>query len=235
MLDVRDIHTYYGDSYVLHGVSLTVPDDQLVALMGRNGVGKTTLVRSIMGLTKPRSGSAVTGGVDLTTLPTHRIARLGVGLVPQGRQIFGSVTVGEHLEKLIESPLDQGPWTKERILDVFPRLGDRWHQRAGTLSGGEQSMLAIARALRLQPTCLLMDEPMEGLSPAFVDIVCDVIKRLRDAGGISILLVVPELDVALDLADGICVLSTGEVVFRGTPDELRQRPDVQARYIGIEQ
>lgn len=235
MLVVDDVHTYYGESYVLHGVSLTVPDDSLVALMGRNGVGKTTLVRSVMGLTPPRSGAVTLDGEALNGRAAHRIARLGVGLVPQGRRIFGSVTVAEHLEKVVRPNGGDGTWTTERLLEVFPPLGDRWNEKARHLSGGEQSMLAIARALRLEPTCLLMDEPMEGLSPVYVDIVIEVVRRLRDAGGISILLVVPELEVALDLADSVSVMSTGEVVFDGTPDELRERTDVQARYIGIEQ
>ena len=235
MLTVGDIHTYYGESYVLHGVSLTVPDDGLVALMGRNGVGKTTLVRSVMGLTPPRRGSVELDGQELAGRAPHKIARLGVGLVPQGRRIFGSVTVAEHLEKVVRPPGREQTWTIERVLDVFPRLGERWDEKARHLSGGEQSMLAIARALRLEPTCLLMDEPMEGLSPVYVEIVVDVVRRLRDAGGISILLVVPELEIALDLADSICVMGTGAVVFSGTPDELRERTDIQARYIGIEQ
>lgn len=236
MLDVTDLHTYYGQSYVLHGVSLTIPDDSLAVVMGRNGVGKTTLVRSICGLTPPRRGTVVLDGVELQSMPPHRAARRGLATVPQGRHIFPSVTVGEHLAKVIpERSADDGLWSTERIFEVFPKLRERWHQRAGTLSGGEQSMLAIARALRLQPSCLLMDEPMEGLSPAFVDVVCDVVQRLRETGGMSILLVVPELDIALDLADEIYVLSTGAVVFRGTPDDLRARPDVQSRYIGIEE
>jgi branched-chain amino acid transport system ATP-binding protein len=235
MLAIKDVHTYYDASYVLHGVSLEVPDDKLVALMGRNGVGKTTLVRSIMGLTKPRSGSVTADGQELTGLDSHRIARLGVGLVPQGRRIFGSLTVMEHLEKVTRAQGRAESWTVDRVFEVFPRLAERRHAKARNLSGGEQSMLAIGRALRLQPGCLLMDEPMEGLSPLYVGFVIDIVRRLRDAGGISILLVVPELEIALDLADDICVLSTGQVVFQGSPDELRKRTDIQARYIGIEQ
>jgi branched-chain amino acid transport system ATP-binding protein len=235
VLAVEDVHTYYGESYVLHGVSLTVPDDGVVALMGRNGVGKTTLVRSVMGLTPPRSGTVALDGEAIQGRAPHRIARLGVGLVPQGRRVFGSVTVAEHLEKVVRANGREEKWSIERVLDVFPRLGERWNEKARHLSGGEQSMLAIARALRLEPSCLLMDEPMEGLSPVNVDVVIDVVRRLRDAGGISILLVVPELAIALDLADEICVMSTGEVVFSGSADELRERTDIQARYIGIEQ
>jgi branched-chain amino acid transport system ATP-binding protein len=236
MLSVEDIHTYYGESYVLHGVSLEVPDNQLVALMGRNGVGKTTTVRSIMGLTPPRRGSIKLMDEELAGLQPHQIARKGIGLVPQGRRIFGSVTVGEHLEKVVARVQGrEETWTIDRILEIFPRLGERWNEKAKNLSGGEQSMLAIARALRLEPSLLVMDEPMEGLSPVYVEIVIDVIRKLRDAGGVSILLVVPELEIALDLADSICVMGTGSVVFKGTPDELRERTDIQARYIGIEQ
>lgn len=236
MLEAHELHTYYGQSYVLQGVSVTIPDDRLAVVMGRNGVGKTTLVRSICGVTPPKSGRVVLDGVELQSMRPHRAARRGLATVPQGRHIFPTVTVGEHLTKVIpKRSRGEERWTTERIFEVFPKLRERWNQRAGTLSGGEQSMLAMARALRLQPSCLLMDEPMEGLSPAFVDVVCEVIQRLREDGGMSMLLVVPELDIALDLADEIYVLSTGSVVFRGTPDELRANPEVQSRYIGIEE
>jgi branched-chain amino acid transport system ATP-binding protein len=231
VLAVDDIHTYYGESYVLHGVSLEVPVGRLVALMGRNGVGKTTLVRSITGLTPPQRGSIAFDGADLTKLRPHEIARRGIGLVPQGRRVFGSLSVQEHLEKVGYSRT--GAWSVERVLDVFPRLHERWREKASHLSGGEQSMLAIARALRLETRCLLMDEPMEGLSPVYVQTVVEVIEQLRAQGDLSILLVVPELAVALRLADHVCVMSTGQIVFQGTPAELESRKDVQARYIGI--
>jgi branched-chain amino acid transport system ATP-binding protein len=233
MLHLDDIHTYYGDSYVLHGVSLELPDGQLTALMGRNGVGKSTLIRSVMGLTPPRRGSVKFGDAELTKLRSHAIARQGIGLVPQGRRVFGSLTVAEHLEKIGRRRNGEETWTVDRVLDIFPRLRERWDERAKNLSGGEQSMLAIGRALRLEPKCLLMDEPMEGLSPVYVQTVIEVIRRLREESGLSILLVVPELAIALDLADHVCVMSTGQIVFEGSPDELRARPDVQSRYIGI--
>jgi branched-chain amino acid transport system ATP-binding protein len=233
MLAVEDVHTYYGQSYVLHGVSLEVPIGELTALMGRNGVGKTTLCRSVMGLSPPRRGKVRFDGVDLTGRAPHQIAHEGIALVPQGRRVFASVTVGEHLEKVGRPRRGDQRWPIDRIVEVFPRLRERWNQRAGHLSGGEQSMLAIARALRLEPRCLLMDEPMEGLSPAFVQTVIEVIRGLKSEGDLSILLVVPEVAVALDLADRVCIMDTGNVVFSGLPAELRERHDIQARYIGV--
>lgn len=233
MLVLEDVHTYYGQSYVLHGVSLQVPVGGLTALMGRNGVGKTTLCRSVMGMSPPRRGRVSFDGVELTGKPSHLIAREGVAIVPQGRRVFPTLTVGEHLEKVGRPRLRNSRWPVERVVEIFPRLGERWSQRAGHLSGGEQSMLAIARALRLEPRCLLLDEPMEGLSPVFVQIVVDVIRELRREGDLSILLVIPELAIALDLADHVCVMGTGQIAFSGRPDELKADKDVQARYIGV--
>jgi branched-chain amino acid transport system ATP-binding protein len=231
-LSVRDVHTYYGDSHVLHGVTLTAEVGRLTALMGRNGAGKTTLLGSISGLTPPRNGEIRFEGNDLTGLKPYQIARLGVSLVPQGRRVFGSLSVREHLD--IVNPSGRAvTWTAERVLDVFPQLKTRWNQRASHLSGGEQSMLAIARALRLQPTCLLMDEPMEGLSPVYVQIVANVIQALRNEAERAILLVIPELALAVQLADRICIMSTGSIVFDGTPRELEESPDTQARYLGV--
>jgi branched-chain amino acid transport system ATP-binding protein len=232
VLSVREIHTYYGDSYVIQGVSLDVARGRVAVLMGRNGAGKTTTIRSIVGLTPPRRGSIVFNGEDITRLPTHEIAKRGIGLVPQGRRVFGSLTVHEHLD-IAASRRRQERWTLARIFEIFPRLGERLSQRAVHLSGGEQSMLAIARALRTEPECLLMDEPTEGLAPFFVDIVIDVVQRLRQAAELGILIVVHELPIALAIADHVYVMSKGRVVFDGPPQQLEQRPDVQERYIGI--
>jgi branched-chain amino acid transport system ATP-binding protein len=232
MLTVSDIHTYYGDSYVIQGVSLRVLRGQITVLMGRNGAGKTTVIRSIAGLTPPRRGSILFGGEELTRLPAHEIARRGIGLVPQGRRIFASLSVGEHLA-VAASRRREATWTTERIFTIFPRLKERVHQRAAHLSGGEQSMLAIARALRTEPACLLMDEPTEGLAPLFIDIVLDVIRDLRAAGELGILIVVQELPIALAIADYICVLDKGSIVFDGSPQELTENPEIQARYIGV--
>jgi branched-chain amino acid transport system ATP-binding protein len=232
MLRVSDIHTYYGDSYVVQGVSLNVVRGGITVLMGRNGAGKTTVIRSIAGLTPPRRGSILLGGEELTRLPAHQIARRGIGLVPQGRRIFASLSVGEHLA-VAASRRREANWTVERIFTIFPRLKERVDQRAAHLSGGEQSMLAIARALRTEPECLLMDEPTEGLAPLFIDIVLDVIRDLRSAGELGILIVVQELPIALAIGDHICVLDKGSIVFDGSPQELTRRPDIQARHIGV--
>jgi branched-chain amino acid transport system ATP-binding protein len=232
MLRVSDIHTYYGDSYVVQGVSFNVVRGGITVLMGRNGAGKTTVVRSIAGLTPPRRGSILLGCEELTRLPAHEIARRGIGLVPQGRRIFASLSVGEHLA-VATSRRRESTWTVERIFAIFPRLKERIDQRAAHLSGGEQSMLAIARALRTEPECLLMDEPTEGLAPLFIDIMLDVIRDLRSAAELGILIVVQELPIALAIADHICVLDKGSIVFDGSPQELTGRPDIQARYIGV--
>lgn len=232
MLSVADIHTYYGDSYVIQGVSLEVELGQIAVLMGRNGVGKTTTIRSIVGLTPPRRGTVTFNGKDLTRMPTHKIAREGIGLVPQGRRVFPSLSVREHLVAAANRKRRE-TWPLERIFDIFPRLEERQTQRAVHLSGGEQSMLAIARALRTEPACLLMDEPTEGLAPVFVDIVLNVVQELRATGDLGILIVVHELPIALAIADHIYVMGKGKMVFDGPAAELERRRDIQERYIGV--
>jgi branched-chain amino acid transport system ATP-binding protein len=232
MLSVREIHTYYGESYILQGVSLDVAPGRIAVLMGRNGAGKTTTIRSIAGLTPPRRGSVEFNQEELTRLPAHEIARRGIALVPQGRRVFGSLTVAEHLSVAANSRRP-ATWTPERIFEIFPRLRERLNQRAVHLSGGEQSMLAIARALRTEPDCLLMDEPTEGLAPLFVGIVLEVVQSLRREGGLGILIVVHELPTALAIADHLYVMAKGRMVFDGSPRELEQRRDIQERYIGV--
>ena len=179
MLEVRDIHTYYGDSYILQGVSLRVEQGQVVVLLGRNGAGKTTLFRSIMGLTPPRRGQVLLRGRDITGWPPHRVVGLGIGLVPQGRRIFGSLTVRENLDVAERSGNGQAGWTTARIMDWFPRLKERARQGGTKLSGGEQQMLACGRALVANPTLLLMDEPTEGLAPVLVETLIEVLAKLR--------------------------------------------------------
>lgn len=232
MLSVHEIHTYYGESYIIQGVSLDVVPGQIAVLMGRNGAGKTTTIRSIVGLTPPRRGRVTFNGEELTGLPAHEIALRGIGLVPQGRRVFGSLTVGEHLA-VAANRRGKGAWTLGRVFETFPPLRERVNQRAVHLSGGEQSMLAIARALRTEPACLLMDEPTEGLAPLFVDIVLEVVQNLRRADGLGILIVVHELPIALAIADHVYVMAKGRVVFDGPPRELEQRHDIQERYIGV--
>jgi branched-chain amino acid transport system ATP-binding protein len=238
LLAIDDVHTYYGDSYVLQGVTLAVPAGRIVALLGRNGMGKTTLIRSIAGLTPPRRGSIAYRGRTISGLPPYAIARLGVTLVPQGRRTFPSLSVRENL-LLPTSRLARGwrrgngaRWTLEAILDEFPRLRERAHQLARHLSGGEQQMLAIGRALITNPDLILMDEPSEGLAPLIVAQIGDIMRRLRDHGH-AILLVEQNLSLALAVADEVHVLSAGRTVYRGTAGELAGDHEVLTRHLGI--
>jgi branched-chain amino acid transport system ATP-binding protein len=233
MLDVRDVHTYYGDSYVLQGVSLSVPRGRVVGILGRNGMGKTTLIRTIVGFTPPRRGSVVFKDRDITGWPSNRSVALGLGLVPQGRRVFPSLTVRENLD-VAQARNGQGgdAWSVERVMDLFPRLRERAGNRAGKLSGGEQQMLAIARALMTNPELLLMDEPTEGLAPLLVREVGRVIERLK-ASGLSILLVEQNLAMAIRLADDVHVLSRGRIVHSGPAQALWANEEVKARYLGV--
>jgi branched-chain amino acid transport system ATP-binding protein len=230
MLDLHDIHTYYGDSYVLQGVSLHVGQRQVVGLLGRNGMGKTTLIRSIIGFTPPRQGQVRFKGQDITAWPSYRTVRLGMGLVPQGRRVFPSLTVLENL--LVATQDSTRAWTVERVLALFPRLQERIASRAGTLSGGEQQMLAIGRALMTNPDLLLMDEPTEGLAPLLVREVQRAIADLK-AQGLSILLVEQHVSLALQVADYVHVLSRGRIVHSSAPEALWHNQEVKARYLGM--
>jgi len=234
MLTVEDIHTYYGDSYVLQGVSLEVRPRTAVALLGRNGMGKTTLIRSIIGFARPRQGRVLFDGQEITRLAIHQIARLGIGLVPQGRRIFPSLTVLEHLSVAARPDGAAGDqaWTPDRVFGLYPRLRERHAHRGSMLSGGEQQMLAIARALTTNPRLLLMDEPSEGLAPLLVRELRGSIGRLKEAG-LSILLVEQNLPMALAIADEVYVLSKGRVVYRGTPAALSADAAVKHRYLGV--
>jgi branched-chain amino acid transport system ATP-binding protein len=230
LLEVRDIHTYYGDSYVLQGVSLRVEPSQVVGILGRNGMGKTTLIRSIIGFTPPRLGQVFFKGRDITGWPSYRAVALGMGLVPQGRRVFPSLTVTENLA--VAARGNGGPWTVERAMEVFPRLRERAESRAGTLSGGEQQMLAIARALMSNPELLLMDEPTEGLAPLLVREVGRVIADLK-ARGLSILLVEQNIPLALKVTDEVHVLSRGRIVHSCPPHALWGNEEIKARYLGL--
>ncbi len=231
MLEVRGVETYYGSSYILQGVSLEVPDRALVALLGRNGVGKTTLVRSIMALTPAASGSILLDGIDITARPTNVITRMGVGLVPQGRMIFPTLTVEENLA-IGARTAAKGGWTLDRVYTLFPNLAARRRNRGNQLSGGEQQMLAIGRALMTNPKLLLMDEPSEGLAPILVRQVAETIRQLRTEG-ISILLVEQNLRLALEFADKIYIMTKGRVVYEGLPDELARNEQAKELYLGI--
>ena len=230
VLEVRDVHTYYGESHVLHGVSLTVAPGQVVTILGRNGMGKTTLIRSVIGFTPARRGSIHFKGRDVTHWPSFRMVALGMGLVPQGRRVFPSLSVRENLE--VAARGNGGGWTLERVYGLFPRLKERAVNRANKLSGGEQQMLAIGRALMSNPELLLLDEPTEGLAPLLVREVGATIARLKGEG-LSILLVEQNLPMALSVADHVHVLSRGQIVHSSTPAELAQNHDVQSRYLGV--
>ncbi len=215
-LEVEDLHTYYGKSHILHGVALHVRDGQIAALLGRNGAGKTTTLRSVLGLTPARSGSIRILGQTCTDWAPYRIAALGVGLVPEGRRVFANLSVEENLKVPLQRP---GAWNLQRIYELFPRLEERRQHRGRQLSGGEQQMLAIGRALLINPRLLLLDEPSQGLAPRIVQEVLQVIVRLRDEG-MSILLVEQNVRAAVQIADTAFVLDDGRRVFQGPASEL---------------
>jgi branched-chain amino acid transport system ATP-binding protein len=231
MLEVQDIHTNYGESYILQGLSLRLGQGQVVAVLGRNGVGKTTLIRSIIGFTPPRRGRILLRGEDITHLAPHEIARRGVGLVPQGRRIFASLGVGEHLE-IGQRAGNGAGWSFDRVLELFPRLRERLRNRGNKLSGGEQQMLACGRALVGNPDILLMDEPSEGLAPLLVRELGRILGRLK-TGGASILIVEQNLAFALRVADHVYLMSKGKIVHESRPDELLRNQEVKARYLGV--
>jgi branched-chain amino acid transport system ATP-binding protein len=229
VLDVADVHTYYGDSHVLHGVSLSVADGEVLTILGRNGMGKTTLIRSIIGFTPPRAGTVRLKGEDVAGFPPYRLVERGVALVPQGRRVFPSLSVRENLDVARRG---NGRWSIERVYALFPRLRERAGNRANKLSGGEQQMLAIARALMSNPELLLMDEPTEGLAPLLVREVGRVIGELKREG-LSILLVEQNLPLALGVADRVHILSRGQIVYTGAPAALAADDDVKSRYLGV--
>jgi branched-chain amino acid transport system ATP-binding protein len=229
MLAVAEVHTYYGGSHVLHGVSLQVQPGEVVAILGRNGMGKTTLIRSVIGFTPPRRGRVRFRGDDVTGWAPFRRVERGMALVPQGRRVFGSLSVRENLDV---ARAGAGRWDRDGVYALFPRLRERAPNRASKLSGGEQQMLAIGRALMSNPALLLMDEPTEGLAPLLVREVGRVIAELKRAG-LSILLVEQNLPMAAAVADHVHVLNRGEIVYSGRPAELLANDDVKSRYLGV--
>jgi branched-chain amino acid transport system ATP-binding protein len=234
MLDVDSVHTYYGDSHVLHGVSARVGAGEAVAILGRNGVGKTTLIRTIVGFEHPRAGAIRFEGRPIERLRPYRIARLGIGLVPQGRRIFAPLSVTENLvfgERRRDDRAGRA-WTRDRVYELFPRLRERALQSGGTLSGGEQEMLAIGRALLTNPRLLLLDEPSEGLAPIVVREIGRLLGRLKSEG-LSILLVEQNVRLALRVADRVYVMNKGQIVYHGSPRELEADEDVKRRYLGV--
>jgi branched-chain amino acid transport system ATP-binding protein len=232
MLELIDIHTYYGESYVLRGVSLQISEGSVVALLGRNGMGKTTAIRSIIGFTPPRRGQIVFQGKEIKDLSPDKIAKLGIGLVPQGRYIFPSLSVKENLTMSARGAGKTDSWSLDKVYALFPILKERASSRGTLLSGGEQQMLAIGRALMTNPQLILMDEPSEGLAPLIVKEVGKIISQLKQKG-FSILLVEQNLPMALKVADDLYILSNGEVVYESTPEQLRSNDEIKAKYIGV--
>lgn len=226
LLDVSKIGASYGASQALFGVDLAVAEGEAVALMGRNGMGKTTTIRAICNLNPPRSGSVRLAGIDLKGKPSHRVAKLGIGLVPEGRRCFPNLTVHENLIAAARP----GPWTLARVNELFPRLAERHAQMARSLSGGEQQMLAIGRALMTNPRLLILDEATEGLAPVIRQDIWTAIRKLK-AEGLSILVVDKTLSELLPVADRCVILENGRSTWHGTPAELTA--DVQDRYLGV--
>jgi len=232
VLSVTDVHTYYGDSHVLQGVTMRVDRGTVAAVLGRNGVGKTTLCRSIVGFTPARSGRIVFNDVETTRLPPHRISALRIGLVPQGRRIFSSLTVDENLAIAARPPAAGNSWNLDKAFAVFPRLGERRKNRGNQLSGGEQQMLAVARALVANPLLLVMDEPTEGLSPQMVAEVAGLIRRLKSEGT-AVLLAEQNAAFAVTVADVVHVMSKGTIVHSSDPAALWANEEMKAQYLGV--
>ena len=228
VLRAQDLHTFYGKSHILHGVSLEVNEGEIVAVLGRNGAGKTTTVRSLVGLTPPRQGNIEIFGKNTTRWPAHRIAGLGVGYVPEGRKIFGPLTVLENLKVPQARP---GPWDLERIWKLFPRLAERKSQLGRQLSGGEQEMLSIARPLLLNPRIMLLDEPSQGLAPLIVREVMKVVQRMREEG-LSVLLIEQNAPLCLSIADRAYILDDGKVVYTGKAADLAKDTELVNKLAG---
>ena len=232
-LKVSNINTYYGDSHVLHDVTFALEEGRVLALLGRNGAGKTTCISSIIGFLPVRRGRIELFGTEISGLPPESVSQLGIGLVPQGRRIFASLSVRENLiiARQREKSTDT-PWTLKRIFELFPALGERQRQVAGSLSGGEQQMLAIARALVSNPRVLLLDEPSEGLAPLIVAEVGRTIRKLKDWGQ-SIVLVEQNSNLALDVSDHVVILNIGRCVFDGSVEDVRNNPNMIIQHLGV--
>jgi branched-chain amino acid transport system ATP-binding protein len=231
MLQVENIDVFYGNVQVLRGVSLDLKAGEVLCLLGRNGAGKTTILKSVMGLLTPRAGRIVLDGVDLTALPPHEVPKQGIGYVPQGRRLFSELTVEENLQVGLLTR-KRGADTRAHVLDLFPILRERLDQRAGTLSGGEQQMLATARALCLEPKVLLLDEPTEGLMPIMIAKILEIVARLREMG-VATILVEQRVESALHVADRIAFIENGRSAEVMSPDQLRADPSLLHHYVGV--
>jgi len=233
LLTLSDIHTYYGNRHVLVGVSLEIKAGSVVALLGRNGMGKTTTIRTIIGFTPPATGSIIYNGKNIAGSPPEKIAQLGIGLVPQGRMIFPSLSVVENLTIAARSASTSNAWTLDKIYKQFPLLKNRAKYKSSLLSGGEQQMLAIARALMTNPKLILMDEPSEGLAPIVVEEIEKIIHQLKQSN-YSILLVEQNISLALDLADYVYILNNGSIAYESVPEVFRENDEIMNKYLGVE-
>jgi len=237
VLLVEELHAHYGKSHILHGVSLQIGAGEIVCLLGRNGVGKSTTLKSIMGLVRPSRGRVLFKGSSIQDLPPYRVARLGLGYVPEERRIFPTITVRENLLMGIKGSrarngARENGWTLERVYEFFPRLKERERQRAGTLSGGEQQMLTMGRTLMGNPDLLLVDEPTEGLAPMIVEQVERILHAIH-TGGTPVLLVEQSMETALSLAERVYVMSKGQIVFQGSVRELQESDTVRKQYLEV--
>lgn len=231
MLEVRDIHTYYGESYVIQGVSLELKEGEILTLLGRNGAGKTTTLRSIMGLRPPRRGEIIYQGKEITHLNPYEIARLGIGMVPEDRRIFTTLSVDENLNIAIQGHRE-GRWDIQTIRDLFPILYKRRHNRGLQLSGGEQQILAIARALMGNPKLLILDEPCEGLAPIIIKLIAETIANVSKEG-VTILLVEQNVEMTLKIAHRHYVIDQGKIIYTGSNDELAANHEIRDRYLSV--
>ena len=232
MLEARGLHTYYGSSHVLQGVDFAVGKGEVVALMGRNGMGKTTLIRSLLGLVRPRAGDVRFDGTSIGNVPSFRIARMGLAYVPEGRGIFPTLSVRENLLMAARAETGIHAWTLERVLTTFPRLGERMDHRGSDLSGGEQQMLTLGRALMTNPRLLLLDEATEGLAPLIARDIWRTIRIVREAG-MAMVIVDKNFAVLSELADRCVILVKGRKVFDAAPDALVSEPGLRERYLGV--
>ena len=231
MLKVEGINTYYGDSHILFDLSMEVPEGKIISMLGRNGMGKTTICRSIMGLTPPESGSIKFRGEEISKMETHKISHKGIAYVPQGRGIFASLSVKENLTVGARGQDKPNAWTLERVYDFFPILEKRANMPGNLLSGGEQQMLAVGRALMTNPDLLIMDEPSEGLAPLIIKQIGEVITRLK--GQLTVFLVEQNFNMALSVADEVYIVSRGQVVYKGDPEALRHDEETKAKWLAV--
>jgi branched-chain amino acid transport system ATP-binding protein len=230
ILELDDVHSYYGESYVLRGIALVVEEGSIVALLGRNGMGKTTTIRSVIGFTPPRKGVILFRGKEISHLKSFQIANMGIGLIPQGRKIFPSLSVKENLTMAARSPGKRAAWSLDRVYSHFPILKERAHLKGNLLSGGEQQMLATGRGLMTNPDLLLMDEPSEGLAPLVVREVGIMIAQLKQEG-LSILLVEQNLSMALGVSNHVFIISKGKIVYESSPQELEENEEIKVKHL----